>query len=227
MPLIDDSHSGLHAVSAPPPSATVAAGPICRMCGRGPALDTTFRGHVGIVLMMRLKSLRGPFCRDCGIATFRGMTADTLVAGWWGAASFFITPAVVVVNVVQRARVGRLAPPGQVPVRTPLPAGRPLYARWQIIGALVPVALVAVVIASSGGSTVEPTPARPTNPYAHVGACIDSAHGGVPALVDCSEPHDGIVTTTVTDADDCAPISTYPLSDGYAGDPVMCVGRAG
>jgi hypothetical protein len=122
----------------------------CRLCGSVPATDVTFRGHQGFVVMMRFLSLRGPFCRDCGLATFRRMTSRTLVQGWYGYASFLITPITVVLNLVRRGRVAALPAPHPnpyAPSRPPTDAGPRLLERpmtWA--GLSIPIAALVLPI---------------------------------------------------------------------------------
>ena len=117
----------------------------CRICGSVPAAEVKFRGHQGFVVLMRFLSLDGPFCRDCGLATFRSMTARTLVQGWYGYGSFLITPVTVLVNLVRRGTVASLAAPHPnpyAPSRPPLDAGPGLLERpmtW--VGLGIPVSL--------------------------------------------------------------------------------------
>src|SRR5690349_5367533 len=61
------------------PVNAVAATQQCRFCGCVPAANVTFRGHQGMIVIMRFLRLEGPFCRDCGLSTFRRMTSRTLV----------------------------------------------------------------------------------------------------------------------------------------------------
>ncbi|WP_203829287.1 hypothetical protein [Actinoplanes palleronii] len=56
----------------------------CRFCGSIPAAQAKFRGHQGMLIVMRFLSNEGPFCRDCGLGVFRHMTSRTLVQGWYG-----------------------------------------------------------------------------------------------------------------------------------------------
>jgi hypothetical protein len=131
----------------------------CRFCGCVPAADVTFRGHQGMIVLMRFLHLKGPFCRDCGLATFRRMTEQTLIAGWWGYASAIIAPVTVLINVSRRGKVAQLAPPrpnpaGQAPGAAPMNPGKPLLARpVALIGLALPVvavlALLIAVVASS------------------------------------------------------------------------------
>jgi hypothetical protein len=130
----------------------------CRFCGCVPAANVKFRGHQGMILLMRFLSLDGPFCRDCGLSTFRRMTARTLVQGWWGYASFVITPITVLMNVVRRDKVANLPAPQPSPAggsRQPMDPGPPLLSRpMAIIGLAIPFVLVlvlVVLVVASGG----------------------------------------------------------------------------
>jgi hypothetical protein len=119
------------------------------MCGSVPAAAATFRGHQGFIVVMRFLSLEGPFCRDCGLATFRRMTSRTLVQGWYGWASFIITPITVLINLVRRGRVANLGAPQPNPYgpsRPPMDPGPRLLQRpMTIIGLAVPFALVVLI----------------------------------------------------------------------------------
>jgi hypothetical protein len=123
----------------------------CRFCGSVPAVETTFRGHRGMIVFMQFLSTEGPFCRDCGLGTFRHMTSRTLVQGWYGYASMIITPVTVVINLVRRGKIARLTPPQPNPYgpsRPPMDPGPRLLQRpmtW--IGASIPFALVIAIIA--------------------------------------------------------------------------------
>ncbi|GAB3807730.1 hypothetical protein [Micromonospora zhanjiangensis] len=123
----------------------------CRLCASVPAAKAKFRGHQGMLVIMRFLSLDGPFCRDCGLATYRTMTSRTLVQGWYGYASFIITPITVLWNLVPRGKVAGLPAPrpaahGQS--RRPLDPGPPLLLRpMSIIGLAIPFALVLLVVA--------------------------------------------------------------------------------
>ncbi|MFI5864174.1 hypothetical protein [Streptomyces sp. NPDC051546] len=117
----------------------------CRLCGAGPAAEATVRGHQGMVVLMRFLSLRGPFCRDCGLATYRRMSADTLWQGWWGPLSLFATPVTLLLNLGPRAAFRRLAPPtgGH---RPPLDPGRPLRRRPAALLFLVPALFLLLAV---------------------------------------------------------------------------------
>jgi hypothetical protein len=198
--------------------APVQLDPRCRQCGSVPAAQVTFRGHRGLILLMQFLSAQGPFCRDCGIATFRTMTSRTLVQGWWGWLSFVITPFVLLINLVRVRKVSRLAPPMPHPdghsVR-PMPVGKPLYLRPTIAGLAVPLAIVGLIgfgIANSG-------------PEHLVGQCVATygASDNV-RLVSCSRPHVGEVISVADNESACPDEATRWVEDyPDARGKVLCV----
>jgi hypothetical protein len=124
----------------------------CRFCGSVPAVATTFRGHQGMIVLMRFLRMEGPFCRDCGLGTFRHMTSRTLVQGWYGYGSFIITPITVLINLFKRAKVANLPAPQPNPYgpsRQPMNPGPRLLARpmtW--LGLCVPVIVAGLILAA-------------------------------------------------------------------------------
>ncbi|MEV0561583.1 hypothetical protein [Dactylosporangium sp. NPDC050588] len=122
----------------------------CRFCNNVPTAQTKFRGHRGLIIVMQFRHVDGPFCRDCGMATFREMTSKTLIQGWYSYGSFFITPFVVLWNIINRRKVANLAPPQPSPyggARQPMNPGKRLLARpISIIGLLMPFILVFAAI---------------------------------------------------------------------------------
>ncbi|MCL1871863.1 MAG: hypothetical protein FWF90_15815 [Promicromonosporaceae bacterium] len=127
---------------------------------------------------MRFVRLDGPFCRRCGIATVRDMTAKSLVQGWWGYASSVINPITMLLNVGPMLKFKRLPEP-EAGYREPLHLGKPLFRRPEILGLLVPVAVVALIVAAVVSST---------DHRAVAGACIvNRGTDDAPqiAVVDC------------------------------------------
>jgi hypothetical protein len=144
--------------AGPPPQPQPYAAPgqilLCRVCGCLPAAKATIRGHRGMILVMQFRSLEGPFCRDCGLAVFRHMTAETMWQGWWGVASFFITPIVLLINVFLRNRIVALPQPQPNPWGTngrPMDPGRPLLFRP---GALIGLAAILILVCALALSIV-------------------------------------------------------------------------
>ncbi|MFD9123382.1 hypothetical protein [Kitasatospora sp. NPDC059571] len=175
-------------MSAPTPSfpfpVPSGAWSACRFCGAVPAVDVTVRGHQGIMVLMRFPRTEGPFCRTCGIAVHRRMTARSLWQGWWGVASLIINPVVLLLNLGALAKIRRLGPPGpgaSGAIGTPLRPGRPLLLRVEILGLLLPALIV-------GGIVLDATTSVD---YADVGDCIHTAGESMlpdVAVVDCAGP---------------------------------------
>jgi hypothetical protein len=75
---------------------------MCRACGRfAPTKKVLFVQHIGAIILMFHKRIGGEMCRGCIDQYFSQYTLTTLFLGWWGVASFFITPCVLVYNVVR------------------------------------------------------------------------------------------------------------------------------
>lgn len=206
-----------------PASGPAAGTPglLCRFCGNGPAVQTVFRQHTGMIILMKFNAIEGPFCRDCGLYSFRATTGHTLLAGWWGIASAILGPLTLLVNVIRRPKVARLAPPVIGPEgRTPVDPGKPLWKRANIIGLAFPLLVIAFFIALPGGGAQD-----------QVGRCVKVASNQVDIFfVSCSSSHDGIITQVVDRADQCPADGLGAVSrettNGLSvdGGKVLCVG---
>ncbi|WP_167739551.1 LppU/SCO3897 family protein [Streptomyces subrutilus] len=117
----------------------------CRVCGSLPVADTTVYGHQGLVVLMRFRSRKGPFCRDCGVATVREMSARPLWQGWWSPLSVVIAPITLLVNLGPWGKLCRLGPPTGG-VMAPLDPGRSLWLRPPALAFLVPLVLAVLAI---------------------------------------------------------------------------------
>ncbi|MFE3194905.1 hypothetical protein ACFXHA_38275 [Nocardia sp. NPDC059240] len=136
-----------------------ANGVYCNHCGATPAIDLDFHAHRAMFVISRYRKLMGPFCRDCGLASFRKMTGDSLIQGWWGPFSAFVSnPNTLLANTINRVRLRRLPPPIPGAPTLPMDPGRPLWQRPAIAGLLVPIIAPCLVLA---GMINAPTPADP------------------------------------------------------------------
>ncbi|GLW33072.1 hypothetical protein [Actinoplanes regularis] len=117
----------------------------CRVCYRMPAANVSFHGHEGLLVLMRFSRMDGPFCRQCGLAVYREISAHTLLRGWWGIASLFITAGVLILNTARRARVALLPDPDRPANDRTLDPGKPLLDRTAAYGLLVPALLIIYV----------------------------------------------------------------------------------
>lgn len=180
---------GQNPFSANANAATAAAQPgavlTCRFCGGYPAVETTVRGHQGMIVLMRFRSVRGPFCRTCGTAVVREMSAKTLLQGWWGYASFLITPITLLRNLFVNRKIAALPAPFPGQPGQQLDPGAPLLRRPAALGFLIPIVALVVIIAaiavsasgdsspssvSSGGLSAGSSDSDATN--AKVGDCV-------------------------------------------------------
>jgi hypothetical protein len=149
---------------------------------------------------MQFLNQKGPFCRDCGISTFRTMTSRTLVQGWWGYASFIITPITLLINLFQRLKFRDMPAPRPAPDGNsvaPMPVGKPVFLRPTIAGLLVPLTVIGFIVfalASRAGSA-----------ESYVGQCVKvTASGNDIDVVPCDQPNDGQVISVVDKADQCS-----------------------
>lgn len=143
----------------PRPSATAAdeAGadalyvapeqPVCQVCCGSPATEVAVRHHQGLLLFLLFRKQKGRFCRTCGTALFRGLTAKTLWQGWWHPLSALIfNPLTIVVNLRARAKINHLHEPGYDLLGTRRDPGKPVFRRPAALVAVVPAAFVLYVL---------------------------------------------------------------------------------
>ena len=98
----------------------------CRFCGRTPAIAATVSAHSGMIIMMQWRSVRGPFCRSCGMQALKKLTGETLWQGWWGVLSAIIgTPFTLISNFFTWLRIRALPEPMAVSAAQPAPTAAP------------------------------------------------------------------------------------------------------
>lgn len=144
---------------APQQQAGYAAqsGPSCRICGNGPAAPATFRAVVGAVVMHTIWTAPGPYCRDCGLHTFRRQTAKTLGGGWCSIGAIVLTPIFLLMNISARGKVAGLPAPQPRPDgrgQRPLDPGPPVFQRpvAYIYPALATILLFLIIVANLSSS---------------------------------------------------------------------------
>ncbi len=153
----------------------------CRFCGAFPAEQATVRGHQGLIVVMRFLKLQGPFCRTCGIATVRDMTAKSLWQGWWGIGSMIVNPITMLMNIEPWAKFRKLPEPAPGAPGRPMNPGKPLIQRPAMAMLLLPIALIAAIVVINLSIT--------TASEAEVGSCVvnkGSAASPNVEVVDCS-----------------------------------------
>ncbi len=83
----------------------------------------------------------GPYCRDCGIATYRDLTVESALMGWYGLISVIVNPFIMLQNIGAARRINKLPPPIPGAPRPPLNPGKPLLRRAGMLGVLIPIVL--------------------------------------------------------------------------------------
>ncbi|MFJ9691578.1 hypothetical protein [Kitasatospora sp. NPDC101183] len=189
----------------------------CAHCGAVPAVNATFRGHLGFIVILKYLKRQGPFCRTCGIATHREMTSDSLWQGWWGIPSMIVNPIIMLLNVPQRLKVNKLPEPAPGAPGPSMDPGKPVYLRPVIFGVLIPVVLGSILFL-----TLKDDPG-----FAEAGDCI---HNNSPLvfpgavnqnadvkIVPCSGPdaEARVVARKDDTVDGESACRAFPEADGY------------
>jgi hypothetical protein len=137
------------APQAPQQQSTDPNAPSCRFCGAQPAVEATVRSHKGQVFRYIRTTRKGPFCRTCGIASVRDLSADTLLKGWWGYSSWIQAPVILFMNLFSHNKIKALPEPMPGQPGRQLDTGSPLLQRPAAIGLAVPVLIAVVLIAAA------------------------------------------------------------------------------
>jgi hypothetical protein len=56
--------------------------------------------EIGLLVARVYHHKKGRMCPDCISSTFWAYTLTTLALGWWGLVSFFVSPFVIVMNII-------------------------------------------------------------------------------------------------------------------------------
>jgi hypothetical protein len=73
----------------------------CNSCGQEAAVrDVEFGMEIGLVVARLYQHKKGRMCPECISSTFWTYTLTTLALGWWGLVSFFVSPVVIVMNII-------------------------------------------------------------------------------------------------------------------------------
>jgi hypothetical protein len=181
----------------------------CRFCGGVPAVEATVRGHQGFLIMMRFLKLQGPFCKTCGTAATRDMTAKSMWQGWWGVASLIINPITMLMNLGTFSKFKNLPEPVPGAPGRPMDPGKPLFKRPVVLGLLIPIAVLALIVVANLNK----------DPEAAIGSCVynkGTADKPNVKVVDCSSSDAdykviGKLDNTV-DGDQCAKFQDSTVS---------------
>lgn len=206
----------------------------CTICGWSPALPATFRQETGMLLRRAHRFMSGNFCGPCAWTIFRDMTNRTLITGWWGITSFFVTFVSVGRNVVTIRKFQGISapqpPPKQLltPRSSPLHPGPNLTRRAGVYVAAV-VLFVAIVFVNDAfhqqpQPQPQPQPAIASTPV--VGSCLTMTNNRVTGIVSCSSSHNASIVAIVTSASRCPADSNEYVTVSATGY-VYCINTSG
>jgi hypothetical protein len=100
----------------------------CQVCGmHAPTRHVDFYENIGMFFARTHQHMTGNLCRSCIGKYFKGYTLTTLFLGWWGLISFFVTPFMLIGNLVNYMKTRSL--PGPNPALTNA---------WQSQGIILP-----------------------------------------------------------------------------------------
>lgn len=89
-------------MSAPIPPPLPDYATCCQGCQTfGPVKQVMFFQHIGAIVLMFNRHIKGQLCRNCVNEQFAKTTLVTSFLGWWGMISFFLTPIFLLHNVVR------------------------------------------------------------------------------------------------------------------------------
>ena len=75
---------------------------ICETCGvEAPTKYVEFYQNIGAIVIRFHKSVKGDLCKTCISKYFWEFTMINFALGWWGMISFFITPFLILNNVIR------------------------------------------------------------------------------------------------------------------------------
>ncbi|MBV8885264.1 MAG: hypothetical protein JO235_14890 [Chroococcidiopsidaceae cyanobacterium CP_BM_RX_35] len=84
---------------------------ICQSCGvEAQTKYIEFYQNIGALVVRFHKAIKGNLCKSCINKYFWRFTPTTLILGWWGVISFFVTPLFIVNNIIRYLLALKLAP---------------------------------------------------------------------------------------------------------------------
>ncbi len=84
----------------------------CQVCGiNAPTRHVDFYENIGMVFARSHRHIIGNLCRSCIGKYFKSYTFTTLFLGWWGLISFFVTPFMLIGNLVNYVKTRSLPEP--------------------------------------------------------------------------------------------------------------------
>jgi hypothetical protein len=80
----------------------------CQSCNATPAAKVKFQSIEGMVLMHRIRTVRGYYCVDCGLNVKNQMNAISLKRGWFSLGGIIGIPMYTGLNAVSAGKLKKL-----------------------------------------------------------------------------------------------------------------------
>ena len=193
--------------------------PGCRHCEGQPAADVEFRAVRGVLRSYHREDLPGPWCLECGEATYRSAMNRTFLGAWWGNRSFVGGIAAVRANrKARRVTAALSAPERTADSPAPKDPGRPL---WRRSGAVVAAAMTFVLVLAGIGIAVT-AGETPADQFADTCIRVDETGGRV-GTVSCGEQNDGKVLDIVANESECPKATDGVVTLEEDADKIICV----
>lgn len=80
----------------------------CRDCGGTPAAKVTFKAVQGFLILSRISTLRGAYCRDSGLRAKQAMSAKTLKGAWFSITALIAMPIYLSTNAMAAGKLNKL-----------------------------------------------------------------------------------------------------------------------
>lgn len=148
---------------------------ICESCGM--PIETKYveiYQNIGLLIMRRFGSVKGRFCKSCIDYYFWTMTGKTMLFGWWGVISFFMTPFLLLNNFIRYlSSLGM-----EKPLITLTPRPSPFWI-FSCLGGIFLVGYIFNFLFSGGYEQPSYSPTRTSPPRSYVQPTIKSTNVSV------------------------------------------------
>jgi hypothetical protein len=90
---------------------TPVVNPVCQSCGATPTVKVVLQSISGMVLMHTIRTVKGYYCRDCGLRIKKEMNTRTLQRGWFSLGGIIGIPIFLAANAMRAGALKKLPAP--------------------------------------------------------------------------------------------------------------------
>ncbi|MCX6391364.1 MAG: J domain-containing protein [Actinobacteria bacterium] len=197
------------------PTMRVPRADECDLCGSWPAQHVHIRSLTTVLIWFSPGNYQGTVCRSCGTALFRNALRRTMIGGWWGIATI-ATPIYFLLLLGAHSKLKSMRPPAFRDVNVAAPFRSPVVPPKSPLKSFGPMLMTGVALFITlwfiYNIATAPTPSTTSDSPSQsdtitgavtIGTCFRAAGSEMVNQVDCSEPHNYIVTSTGTNSLDC------------------------